>query len=35
MGGLMGVVMEEMRGKADGELVSEVLREKIQERVAS
>ncbi|MDZ7687879.1 MAG: Glu-tRNA(Gln) amidotransferase subunit GatE [Halobacteriales archaeon] len=35
MGGLMGVVMEEMRGKADGELVSEVLREKIQERVGS
>ena len=35
MGGLMGVVMEEMRGKADGELVSDVLREKIQERTGS
>ncbi|MFP4631812.1 MAG: Glu-tRNA(Gln) amidotransferase subunit GatE [Halobacteriales archaeon] len=30
---LMGVVMGELRGKADGELVSEVLREKIGERV--
>jgi glutamyl-tRNA(Gln) amidotransferase subunit E len=30
---LMGVAMEEMRGKADGELVSEVLRERLQERV--
>ena len=29
---LMGVAMEEMRGKADGELVSEVLRERLQER---
>ncbi|MDY6780713.1 MAG: Glu-tRNA(Gln) amidotransferase subunit GatE, partial [Halobacteria archaeon] len=29
---LMGVVMEEMRGKADGEVVSDVLREKLQER---
>jgi len=34
MGGLMGAVMEEMRGKADGELVSDVLREKLQERVS-
>ncbi|MDY7081677.1 MAG: Glu-tRNA(Gln) amidotransferase subunit GatE, partial [Halobacteria archaeon] len=31
--GLMGVVMGEMRGKADGELVSDVLREKLQERI--
>ncbi|MFB6283107.1 MAG: Glu-tRNA(Gln) amidotransferase subunit GatE [Halobacteria archaeon] len=31
--GLMGVVMGELRGKADGELVSDVLREKIQERM--
>lgn len=35
MGGLMGAVMEEMRGKADGELVSDVLREKLQERTGS
>ncbi len=35
MGGLMGAVMEEMRGKADGELVSDVLREKLQERIGS
>ncbi len=33
MGGLMGVVMEEMRGKADGEVVSDVLQEKLQERL--
>jgi len=34
MGGIMGVVMEEMRGKADGELVSDVLQEKLQERLS-
>ncbi|MFP4174245.1 MAG: Glu-tRNA(Gln) amidotransferase subunit GatE [Halobacteriales archaeon] len=34
MGGLMGAVMEEMRGKADGELVSDVLQQKLQERVS-
>ncbi|XGI83791.1 Glu-tRNA(Gln) amidotransferase subunit GatE [Halorutilales archaeon Cl-col2-1] len=32
-GALMGVVMEEMRGKADGELVSDVLQEKLGQEV--
>ncbi|MDY6774474.1 MAG: Glu-tRNA(Gln) amidotransferase subunit GatE [Halobacteria archaeon] len=32
-GALMGVVMEEMRGKADGELVSDVLQEKLGQAV--
>ncbi len=33
VGPLMGVVMEELRGKADGEKVSEILREELQKKV--
>ncbi len=33
IGPLMGVVMEELKGKADGEKVSEILKEKIRNRI--
>ncbi len=33
VGPLMGVVMEDLKGKADGEKVSEILREEIQKRI--
>lgn len=33
VGPLMGVLMEELKGKADGEKISEILREEIQKRI--
>ena len=30
LGPLMGVVMQEMRGKADGKVISNILKEEIQ-----
>lgn len=34
MGPLMGVVMKELRGKADGELVSQILKEELSKRLS-
>lgn len=34
MGPLMGVIMKELRGKADGEKVSKILKEELQKRIS-
>ena len=35
LGHLMGVAMKELRGKADGKIISKILREEIQKVISS